>query len=247
MGRFGIVKKDKTEVTAEILKQKFPQKANTITDELIQLINEANNDPHFNGDEFLDNMVTYKSIMLEGSASMKDYTNALKFCAYLEAYGDNVTEAYKKARATDEFVLARLSVSTDSNEYKELTSAASRYRKSTLVKKILTQSDMPLYLMFQGARYEAVGVLSNEMLTAAYSKDRINAAKALLEQVKPPENVQIELDIGIKENNSVEQLNKQLAQIAGKQKFHLESGSAGLDDFGAMKVKDEDIIDAETE
>jgi hypothetical protein len=226
MGLHSIVKKDKTEFTLEELQKKFPKKAKSITEETVQLLNDANNDPTFNGDEFIRAMVDYQSVMIEGSYSMKEYINALKFVAYLATDADNLTEAYKKARANDTFVQERLEAKTDSNEYKELTNAASRYRKTPLVQKLLTQSNMPLYLMFQGTTYQAVAVLSNEMHTAAFSKDRISAAKAILEHVKPPENLQIELEVGpsAEAQSMQSQLSAQLAETVAMQKRMLDAG-----------------------
>lgn len=247
MAGLRIVNKPKTEVTVEELQKRFPAKKNTITEEVVDLINQSNSDPYFNGDEFLENMMTYQNVMYKNSGSLGEYINALRFCAYLETDVNNYTEAYKRARAADQFVIDRANADTDSNAYKELTGAASRYRKTPMVRDILTQAEMPLYLMFQGARYGAVAKLVKEMETAAFSKDRISAAKAILEHVKPPENMKIELDIGVKEDNKLQQLNDQLAEIASRQKHHLEMGTAGLDHFGSMKVKESSVIDAEVD
>lgn len=248
MAGLGLVKKPKTEVTLEELKRKFPNKAKTIDEDTVELINAANNDPYFNGDEFISTMHDYESVMYKNSASLKAYITALKFCAYLEAEGDNYIEAYKKSRPNDEFVIVRKDASTDSDAYRELAYAASRYRKTPLVRDILIQADMPLYLMFQGARYKAVKLLADEMLGAQYSKDRISAADKLLTHVKPPENVQIELGVTTKDSSAVQSLNAQLAEFAMNTKKHLEAGSVSVNELGAMKAKDdEDIIDVESE
>lgn len=249
MGKFGIVTKDKTEYTVEMLKDRFPQKAGTITQELADMINAANNDASFNGDEFVEHMLTYKNVMLDGSGSMKDYVNSLKFCAYLEVYDDNVTEAYRRARANDAFVIARENVATDSAEYRELTSAAARFRKSVMVRKILAQSDMPLHLMFQGGRMQMASVLLNEAMSAPYSKDRISAADKFLTHVKPPENTKIELEVGLNEEakNIQQDLMRQIALAVESQK---EQITRGVDIKQAQKlginineVQDAEIID----
>lgn len=224
MAGLGIVKKAKSELTIEELQKRFPSKAKTITDETVELINAANADPNFNGDEFLNTMYDYENVMYKNKASMKDYITALKFCAYLESEGDNYTEAYKRARATDQFVIERLNVDTDSDQYKELTYAASRYRKTPMVRDILTQADMPLYLMFQGARYKAVKTLADEMLTAAYSKDRINAADKLLTHVKPPENAKIELEIGPAQDSIIDKYEAMISQLVQTQKQQIAEG-----------------------
>ena len=249
MSGLGIVKQSKTQVSKEELIKKFPDKKNTITDEVVNLINEANSNPEFNGDEIIKTMTTYQSIMINNSGSLKEYLDAIMFCAFLEADISNYTKAYIKARANDQFVIDRKDLPTDSNGYKELTNAASRYRKTPMVRDILTQAEMPLYLMFQGARYSAVSKLVEEMDAAAFSKDRINAAKAILEHVKPPENMKVELEVGPSSEamDMQKELNKQLAELASNQKKMLEKGGK-LSDVQKIEINvNETIIDAEVE
>jgi len=249
MAGLGIVKKGKTDITVNELRHRFPSKKNTITDEVVDLINQANNDPEFNGDEFIENMMTYQNVMYKNSGSLPEYINALKFCAYLEADVNNYTEAYKRARANDEFVLARANLPKDSVGYRELTNAASRYRKTPMVRDILTQAEMPLYLMFQGARYSAVSILVDEMETAALSRDRINAAKTILEHVKPPENMKVELDIGVKQDNIIDRYEAMISDLVAHQKEQIALGK-DLHEVTNMSIinsaKDE-IIDVEVE
>lgn len=254
MAGLGIIKRDKTELTREELIAKLPRKKNTITDEMVAVINEANNDPMFNGNEFINSMIEYQSVMNECSASIPEYINALKFCAYLEvedASGSvNLTEAYIKSRGKDRFVLDRMGADTASSDYNALTSAASRYRKTPMVKQILTQSDMPLYLMFQPSRYKAVQVLHNEMIGAAYSKDRITAAKFLLDVVKPPENLEVELRVGPNQEakDMSTQLSEQLAASVAMQRKMLEAGM-DFKQATTLGIKlgepDEDVLDVE--
>ena len=225
MGKFGVVRKETTEFSVEELKAKFPSKKNTITEETAALINAANMDENFNGDEFMKTMIEYQSVMIDCSGSINEYINALKFCAYLESE-EGIVEAYTKARSGDAFVQERLGAKSGTPEYNALSAAASRFRKSPMVRQILTQSDMPLYLMFQGGRYQAVAVLMREMESAAYSKDRIAAAKALLDSVKAPENMQVELKVGPNKEavDMSTQLSRQLAESVAMQKKLLEAG-----------------------
>ena len=224
MSRFGVVQS--VQIDMDELKRKFPQKKSTITEETVRLVNEAISDPSFDGGAFLNHLVDYQSCMIDGGASFAEYVNAMRFCAYLEQTQNNLVQAYSKARIGDEFVAERINLPTDSVGYNELSSQASRYRKSKLVRQILTQSDMPLYLMFQAERYKAVAVLAREMQTASYSRDRITAAKELLAAVKPPENLQIELGIGPnKEAKDLQmELNAQLAALAANQRALLTAG-----------------------
>jgi len=242
MAGLGIVKKNNM-VDVDDLKRMFPKKKGTITEKTAEMINEVQNEAEFDGAKFVDTLYSYQNVMYKNSANIDQYIDAIRFAAYLES-GDSSIDAYKKTFSRREFVQNRMNVSTDSSEYRELASAATRFKKSPMVVDIMAQADVPLYLMFQGTRYEAVNVLAKEMVDARHAKDRISAAKAILEQVKPPENLKIEMDIGVKENNAIQDLNDQLAKLASSQLVHLESGSTDLDQLGAMKPNS-DVIEAE--
>ena len=175
---------------------------------------------------------------------MKEYIRAVKFCAFLEFTDYNITEAYKLSRINDKFVKDRWDAPTDSPKYRELTSAASRYyNKTNLVKQILLQADMPWHILFQGAKYTAMSVLMKEVTEAAYSRDRIAAAKEILAAVKRPENQKVELEIGF--NDTVksfqEQFDEKMGKMAEMQLKRLQSGETIKD------VQKLDILEAEYE
>lgn len=231
-------------LTIEEVKRALPLRKNAITQEIVDIFNDSLNEPEFQGEALLQSAVTYERV-LQGVAGvgMKDYINALRFCAYLVAVDDNYTEAYRKTFYDRAFVKERMGVSTGSVEYRELTTAASRYRKSKLVVSILTVSQIPLDMMFTGARYRAVAVLADRMENSKLDKDKINAAKELLLATKGPDNMKIELDVGVQESSAVENLLDQLSAIAVRQKERIESGVNTAGDFGAMMVEDQTAVD----
>lgn len=243
MSKFGI-KKNEDEVTIDTLKMYFPTKSHTITQELADTINEAQNAPDMAIEGFMENLVEYRGVMEKCQASMKEYIRAVKFCAFLEFTDYNITEAYKLSRINDKFVKDRWDAPTDSPKYRELTSAASRYyNKTNLVKQILLQADMPWHILFQGAKYTAMSVLMKEVTEAAYSRDRIAAAKEILAAVKRPENQKVELEIGF--NDTVksfqEQFDEKMGKMAEMQLKRLQSGETIKD------VQKLDILEAEYE
>lgn len=243
MSKFGI-KKNEDEVTVDTLKMYFPTKSHTITQELADTINEAQNAPDMAIEGFMENLVEFRSVMEKCQASMKEYIRAVKFCAFLEFTDYNITEAYKLSRINDKFVKDRWDAPTDSPKYRELTSAASRYyNKTNLVKQILLQADMPWHILFQGAKYTAMSVLMKEVTEAAYSRDRIAAAKEILAAVKRPENQKVELEIGF--NDTVksfqEQFDEKMGKMAEMQLKRLQSGETIKD------VQKLDILEAEYE
>lgn len=232
--------------TLSELKKLLPNKARVITQEAVDIINASINDPEFQGESLLKTALAYEGVLSRSRSSIPEYLNAIRFCAYLHS-NDNTTiiDAYKKTFVDREFVRDRWNAKPGTDEYNELTSAASRYRKSKIVVDILTVSQMPLDLMFTGHRYKAIGVLADLMVSAKLDRDKINAAKELLAATKGPDNLKIELDVGVKENSAIDQLNEQLTSIAAKQKTLIEHGVSEVKEFGALKVKEDNVIEGE--
>ena len=231
-------------VTIEELQKKFPKKKNSITQKAVDVINATLTDPEFDSRLFVQDMLTYENVMHSTSLSMEEYVDAIRFCAYLQSTPDGVMEAYKRTFSHRESVSSRWNATPGTKDYSYLTSAASRYKDTPAVVKIMTQAMVPMHLLFAGLRYQAVNVLATEMTTAQYSRDRISAAKELLLAVKPPDNIKIDLDIGVKENNAIEQLNAQLATMASNSLVHLQAGTTDLNKLGSMRVV-EDIEEVE--
>ena len=235
------------QITKEDVQKAVPSKKNAITDEVIEIINKSLDEPEFQGETLMQSMATYENVMQKNSASIKEYIRALKFCAYLISMDDNYTEAYKKTFMDRDFVKARVNEPTDSVRYKELTSAASRYRRSKLVVDILTLSQVPLDLMFTGARYKALGVLADVMENARYDRDKINAAKELLAATKGPENVKMELEVG--PNSAAidmqQKLFEQLSELSAQQHRRLTSGES-IDSVQKIGITTE-VVEAEVD
>lgn len=245
---------EKKTYTTEELQKLLPSKKGLITDDIANIINKSQNEPEFQGESLLQTAITYESVLKNARVGIKEYLNAIRFCAYLMSMEDNYTEAYKRTFWDRDFVRERVDLPTDSPQYKEMTSAASRYRRSKLVTDILTLSQVPLDILFAGYRHKAVGVLAELMMTAKYDRDKINAAKELLANTKPPENSKIELELGPNKAamDMQQQLNRQLGEIAMNQKQMLEQGmtlkevqKTGIRLQNAGDIEDAVLVDAE--
>lgn len=196
----------------------------TIEGEALERINRTVNDESFDPERFIDSLVTYQKALMGENVSLIDYVNAIRFCGFMEVHEGNAVKAYIDTFKDRDFVKDKLDCHRSSREWKILYGAATRYRKLPLVVNILTQAEVPLYLMFQGYRYRAVSVLVEEMENAKYSRDKINAADKLLTHLKPPENVKIELDVGISRDNIVNQYEEMLKGMVEKQRELLKAG-----------------------
>lgn len=236
------------QVTLEELQAAIPSRKNSITQEVVDIINNSQSEPEFQGESLLQTATTYESVLRNSKAGIKDYLNAIRFSAYLISMDDNYTEAYKKTFYDREFVKERMNAPTNTTMYTELTSAASRYRKSKLVVDILTLSQVPLGLIFTGARHKAVGVLIDVMSTAKLDRDKINAAKELLAATTPPETKKIELDIGVQKDNVIDRYESMINELVRTQKAQIEEGKdlKAVTNVDIIATHDrEDYIEAE--
>ena len=229
-------------VTKADLQNAIPDRKNAITDELVDLINQIQTEPEFQGETMVQTMITYQNALKGARVSMRAYVNAIRFCAYLVSMDDNYTEAYKRTFYDTDFVKVRANVSTSDPRYAELTSAASRYRRSKLVVDILTLSQVPLDMLFAGYRYKAMAVLAETMVTAKLDRDRIQAARSVLEMTKS-DTIKVDLDVGVKESSAVASLKTQLAEMAAQQVALLNSGTASLKELGGLKpIEEAEIV-----
>lgn len=229
-------------VTKADLQNAIPDRKNAITDELVDLINQIQTEPEFQGETMVQTMITYQNALKGARVSMRAYVNAIRFCAYLVSMDDNYTEAYKRTFYDTDFVKVRANVSTSDPRYAELTSAASRYRRSKLVVDILTLSQVPLDMLFAGYRYKAMAVLAETMVTAKLDRDRIQAARSVLEMTKS-DTIKVDLDVGVKESSAVASLKTQLAEMAAQQVALLNSGTTSLKELGGLRpVEDAEIV-----
>jgi len=213
MAGIGLIKRSET-LTVEELKEKLPSKRQVINQETVDYLNEVMQNPDYDSSTFMDALIDYQSVMVDCKVSIPEYVNAIKFVGYLET-GETLIGSYKKARAQDAFVQKRWNDAPDSDGYNALLAAASRYRRSKLVKQLMVQSLLP------------VSVLATEMENAAYSKDRIAAAKELLTATKGPEQANVELQIG-PSSQAVDLTTKlfdQLSKISEKQHERLVDGA----------------------
>jgi hypothetical protein len=239
-----IVKVDQDQLTLEELRKVLPSRKGTITQEIVDAINASQSEPEFQGETLLESMITYEKVMVNNKVGVKAYLMAVKYCAYLMSTDDSVVEAYRKTFSDTDFVKSRVGAPSNSNEYNELSSAASRYRKSKVVVDLLTISQVPIGIMFGAARYKAVMVLADIMVNSKYDRDRINAADKLLTHTES-KDIKIDLEIGIREDSAIASMSNQLAELAARQKLMLEANATDLSKLGAMKAAD--AIDVEVE
>ena len=239
------------EITKEQLQKVFPSRKNTITDELVEVFNSSQMEPEFQGVSLLQTAITYDQVMQNNRMSIREYIDAIRFCAYMVSVDDNITEAYIKTFSYRDFVKSKMHYPKDSPEYGAIMTAASRYRKENkAVRDILTLSQVPLEMLFGGARMKAVMVLADIMENGRFDRDRINAAKELLAATKSDvSKISLEVGPNAAAVSMMSTLHEQLAKMTEVQLKQLEEGKdiKQVQRIGVNINTQEEVVDVDVE
>jgi len=120
---------------------------------------------------------------------------------------------------------------------KDISSYVHAYNTSKLVMLIYEQTLIPSYILNAPVYQEAINVQADLMRTAKSEKVRQAAADSILNHLKRPEPKKIELDIGVKENGAVAQLQETMRRFAEEQRRSIAEGT-----FTVIDVAHSDII-----
>lgn len=217
-------------ITTEVLKHSLPDKfKNSVNDELLNNINNTLSDPDLY-ETYRDNFLSYMSVLNDGRYKITDYLNAVKYCtqrlmgksqidSYIVTFPDRYNTMIQNGKSS-----------------KDISSIVTVYNKSKLVNAIMEQSLIPSYILNQDLYQKAINVQAELMNTATSEKVRSDAANSLLTHLKPPETKKVELDIGLKHGNEVEQLRNVIAELAGKQRKFIEAGVVTAKETAEQKL-----------
>ena len=218
-------------LTVDQFKQVLPEKfKKTVNQELVDQINQTLSDPLMY-DTYRDNLLSYSQVMQDGRFKIVDYVQAVKYCSH-KIMGASNTEAFIKTfpNRYQRFI-------DNGTSQKDIASYITSYNKNKLVNLILEQSLIPSWVLNQDLYQKAMNVQAELMMTANSEKVRSDAANSLLNHLKPPEVQKLELDIGVKPNNMLEDLKNSLFDLAAQQQKVIEAGVVGLKDVREQRLK----------
>lgn len=223
-------------LTLDKLKAVMPtrQKQN-VTQNLVDEINQLMVEPEYR-EYFRDNIISYADVLQDPNTTMEGYVRAVKYCSY-KLMGSTNQEAWIK---TFPERYQRLCDEDKPDAY--LRSLVCAYNKGQLVNKILEQSLVPTWLFNADLFQKALNTQAIMMTSAKSEKVRVEAANSLLSHLKRPEAAKLELDVTMKQDESVANLTKAMSDLAEKQR---EAISSGL--MNAKDVAEAMIIEGETE
>ena len=227
-------------VTKDQLLRTLPKQVRSnLTDEILDSLNKSITDPNFR-EVYRENLLGFTSVIQDGKYKLQSYIDAVKYVTY-KFTGSKDIEAYAKTFPDRYQRLVEEGASS-----KTISSYAATYKKTQLVQKIFEQNMIPVHIFNADIFQKAINVQAQLMVSANSEKVRSDAANSLLSHLKPPEIKKIELDVGIKQDKSLDDLREATRELVEIQKKQLEAKTITPKEIAHSKiVRDEDIIDVE--
>jgi hypothetical protein len=204
-------------ITEEQVTLALGSKRNWASQELVVMLNALESD----GAELVrENWLTHANILREGTYSMEQYTTAIKYVS-LKQMGHTNQQAYSIALA-DRYQ----DMVAKGYDEQRISSHVAAYHKGALVQKLLAQSTIPLYMLYQDEAHKAIKTLVEVMTNDNTSpRTRAEAADKLLGHIKRPEAAKIELEVSQRQDG-MQELTVMMRELASKQLAAIEAGGS---------------------
>ena len=216
-------------------KKNFPkEKRHLITPEVYETIKRMNDDPEF---DLREEMITYSKVLAEGKYTVINYANACKYLAY-KAMGFSNFDAYK--RVFPDKVKKWLE---EGVPYDHQHAYVGKYNKSPLVVKLTERSLIPHKILNQDKAQKGINVLEELALNAKSEMVRMKAAEALVRELKIDNDNKLELDITVKKDESLVQLEQSIAKLAEEQVKAIKENRADPKAIAEMQIIEAEVED----
>lgn len=214
-----------TQLTVEEFKSVLPAAVKkSVTQDVLDIVNSAIGEPEFI-EAFKENLVGYQYVLTNGKFKLTSYVEAVKYVSH-KLMGATNNDAYKRAFPEKIAEFKRRGISD-----KDISTYVCAYNKNKLVSLIFAQSMIPTHVLNADIFQEAINIQLQLARSAQSEKVRSDAANSLMVQLRPPEVKKIELDIGVKGDESViTALRETTMELVKQQKLALQSGAITAQD-----------------
>ena len=208
---------------------------NKISDELMGSINGLLQE-QTTREEFRENLIGYASVLAQGRYKVEDYVSAVKYVSH-KMLGSTNLEAYVKT-----FPVRYKRLLDDGVDDYRVSAYASSYNKNQLVNKIYEQTLIPSHILNADVFQKALNVQAELMVHANSEKVRSDAANSLLTHLKRPEVTKIELDVGLKEDKTINDLRQATMALAASQRDMIKSGMMNAKEVAHSQIIEGEVI-----
>lgn len=231
---------EQSNLTIDSFKRVLPKKVRLkVTDDMVNSLNGLIQHQDLR-ENFRDNLLSFTSVMREGKYKLKDYINAVRYVSYkllqdidLDAYIKTFPDRYNRLIA-------------NGSTQKTIASFATAYKKTQLVQKIFEQTMTPVHILnndiFQKAIMKQAKLMDDENVSPTVQQ---KAADSLMNHLKPPETLKMELDVGFKQSSEIDDLRNATDNLVKQQNLLLSSKQATAKTIAHSIIVPKEIEDGE--
>lgn len=220
-----------TAITLDQFKQAMPDGlGKNASQQLVDKINDIiTNDPGF-AEQYAHNLFEYVNVLKNGKYKLSNYIEAVQFVSYL-SMGMNNQEAYIKTfpQRYNHYLGKGLTS-------KEISAYISMFSNSKLVSSIKEVAYIPVHIMYRHIFHDAVMEQVTLMKTATSEKVRSDAATSLMNHLRPPEAKKVELDVTVKQDNTLTDLRNALASLSQVQQQAIATGAISAKEVAGGRI-----------
>ena len=200
------------QLTTEVFQRAMPKQfKGRINQEVIDTINGTFKDPALM-EQYRDNLLSYSHVMKDGKFKMEQYLEAVKYVGFKLMNNTNI-EAYTKT-FPDRYAYYL----SNKTSQKDIASYVTSYNKNKLVNLIYAQTLIPTHVLNADLHQQALNKQASIMNNpdASY-KVQSDAANSLLTHLAQPVDAKLEIEIGVKEDSTLLELNNTMRILAEQQ------------------------------
>lgn len=200
-----------------------------VTDQMVDLLNNITTDQII-AEQVRDNFVAYSGVMKDGKFKIEDYIRAVTYVSY-KLMGDSNQDAYFKT-FPDRYQNMLAKGTSD----KDMRAYVSMYAKGKLVNLIMEQSLVPTWVLNQDIHQQAINTQAKIMNDPdVCSRDRVAAANSILTHLGKPKEVGPLLNIDMRPQSGINELQDLLGKMAVQQRDLIGSG-VSIKEIAATKI-----------
>lgn len=190
---------------------------NAATPTLVDTLNTIPLEPEV-AESIRENFISYTTVLKDGKYKLENYMNAVAYCTF-RLMGYNNQESYART-----FPERYAELVAEGRSSKEISSYVAMFNKGKLVTAIMEQAMIPTWLLNADVFQKAINHQVYLMENAKSEMVQTQAAKSLLDTLKKPDSKEVNLNIGVTEDQGVEELKKLMTSLAEKQIELIEGG-----------------------
>lgn len=185
---------------------------------------------------YRDNLLSYSNVLNEGRFKLQQYIDAVNYVSHKMLGATNIAAYIKTFPERYQSHLDRGTTEL------QIHSICGAYNRNQLVAKVLEQTLVPTHILNADLHQKAINHLAYLMVNARSEKVQSDSAAKLVDALKIPETIKMELDIGIKENDVIDELRNTMKEFSKQQRLSIESGFATPKEIAHSRIV-KDVID----